>query len=120
MTAKIILLAPAANMSFGGAPSGASYLSDPNGLIVITNGSAADQASLIAAGCTTLYPLNTLTLPMFTVATLPSPSPGGQTAFVSDCTVQMIGTSIGLEVASLGGGTNIVRLFSDGTYWRIG
>ena len=56
----------------------------PNGLIVVTNGSAADEAALIAAGCTVLYPLTTLSLPVFTVAALPAAVPAGQASFVSD------------------------------------
>lgn len=52
----IFLLAPgsAGNMTFGGAPSGTVYTSDQNGVVRIANGSAADQAALIAAGCTPL------------------------------------------------------------------
>jgi hypothetical protein len=117
VASKIILLAPAANMSFGGAPSGASYLSDSNGLIVITNGSAADQASLIAAGCTTLYPLTTLSLPVFAVSTLPAATPAGQASFVSDSSATLAAAP-GAIVA--GSGTNFTPVYSDGTNWRIG
>ena len=117
MTAKIVLLAPAANMSFGGAPSGAFYVSDRNGLIVIANGSAADEASLIASGCTVLYPLTTLSLPVFTVATLPAAVLAGQASFVSDSNATLAAAP-GAVVA--GGGTNFTPVYSDGANWRIG
>ncbi len=54
---NIFLLAPAANMAFASLPSGSTYLSDANGLIVVANGSVADQIALMAAGCITLNPL---------------------------------------------------------------
>ncbi len=117
MTAKIVLLAPAARMSFGGAPSGAFYVSDPNGLIVITNGSAADEAALIAAGCATLYPLATLSLPVFTVSTLPAATPAGQASFVSDSNATLAAAP-GAIVA--GGGANFIPVYADGVNWRIG
>lgn len=117
MAANIILMAPAANMAFGGAPSGAFYVSDRNALVVVTNGSTADQAALIAAGCTTLYPLTTLALPVFTAATLPAASPAGQSSFVSDSSVTL---AAGLGAVVAGGGTNVVPVYSDGTNWRIG
>lgn len=117
MASKIYLLAPAAFMSFGGAPSGASYVSDQNSLVVIVNGSAADQAALIAAGCTTLYPLTTLALPVFTVATLPAVSPAGQHSFVSDSTATLA-AALGNIVA--GSGANFAPVYSDGTNWRVG
>jgi hypothetical protein len=52
----IMLLAPGAagNLTLGGAPSGATYVSDQYGVIRIANGSAADEAALLAAGCTAL------------------------------------------------------------------
>lgn len=53
----IFLLAPAANMTFASLPSGSTYLSDENGLIVITNGSVADENALVAAGCLVLNTL---------------------------------------------------------------
>lgn len=117
MPAKLYLLAPAPDLSFGGAPSGASYVSDQNSLIVITNGSVADQAALVAAGCTTLYPLQTLALPLFTVATLPSVNPAGQLSFAADSTVTL---AAGLGAIVVGGGVNHVPVWSDGTNWRIG
>ena len=117
MSAKIYLLAPAANMAFGGAPSGAFYVSDPNALIVITNGSTADESSLITAGCTVLYPLTTLSLPVFTVATLPAATPAGQASFVSDSNATLAAAPGAVVV---GGGTNFTPVYSDGTNWRIG
>jgi hypothetical protein len=117
MAAKIILRAPAPNMSFGGAPSGASYVSDQNALIVITNGSAADQAALVAAGCTTLYPLQTLSLPVFTAATLPAAAPAGQASFVSDCATTL---ASGLGSIVAGGAANFTPVYSDGVNWRVG
>jgi hypothetical protein len=117
MSSKIYLLAPAPFMSFGGAPSGASYVSDQNSLIVIVNGSTADQAELIAAGCTTLYPLTTLALPVFIVSTLPSINPAGQQSFVSDSTATL---AAGLGNIVAGGGSNFTPVYSDGTNWRIG
>lgn len=54
-TNPIVLLAPAPNMVFAGMPSGATYVSNPYGLITITNGSVADQAALVTGGgCLTL------------------------------------------------------------------
>lgn len=42
-------------MSFAALPSGSSYVSDENGLVVISNGSAADYAALAAAGCAPMF-----------------------------------------------------------------
>lgn len=52
----IMVLAPggAGNLTMAGAPSGSTYVSDQYGVIRITNDSAADQAALLAAGCTPL------------------------------------------------------------------
>jgi hypothetical protein len=117
-TIPIVLLAPGPNLSFGGAPSGAAYVSDRNSLIVIANGSVADEAALIAVGCTLLYPgSQTMALPVFTVATLPSASPSGQASFVSNATQTI---SAGLGAIAAGGGANFVPVYSDGTNWRIG
>jgi len=52
----ILMIAPAAGMSFGAMPSGATYVSNQYALIFISNNSAADQAALAAAGCYTLSP----------------------------------------------------------------
>ena|SRR5438105_5012489 len=51
-----VLQAPGPNINFGTAPSGSSYISDANGLIVITNGSVSDQTYLLQAGCVNLVP----------------------------------------------------------------
>src|SRR5208282_409762 len=50
-TSPILLLAPAANMTFVAMPSGTTYTADQNGLVVVTNGSVADEVALISAGC---------------------------------------------------------------------
>jgi hypothetical protein len=55
--ANIFLLAPAPNMQFASLPSGSTYLSDTNGLIIVANGSIADQLALVEAGCITLNPV---------------------------------------------------------------
>ena len=114
MASPIFLLAPGPDINFGTAPSGASYVSNGLGLIAITNGAVADEAALIAAGCTALYPAGQT--PM-TVAALPMAAIAGQRQFVSDSTLAASG-NFGTSVT--GGGTNIVPVFSDGTTWRIG
>jgi hypothetical protein len=50
-----------------------------------------------------------------TVAQLPSPSPSGQRAIVTDAL-----PPIGLDNIVSGGGTNVISLYSDGTNWRMG
>lgn len=114
MTAPIFLLAPAAGMTFTGAPSGATYVSNQYGLVLITNNSAPDEAALIAAGCVALYPT---TQSPVAVSALPSSSIAGQRQFVSDSTVAASG-NFGAIVA--GGGANTVPVYSDGAHWRIG
>lgn len=52
----ILMQAPAANMNFGAAPSGAAYVSDQFGLVKIVNDNGNDQTFLINAGCYTLSP----------------------------------------------------------------
>jgi hypothetical protein len=52
----IVLQAPGPNINFGTAPSGSTYISDPNGLVVITNGSMSDESYLLGAGCIGLVP----------------------------------------------------------------
>lgn len=55
----IVLQAPGPNINFGTAPSGSTYISDPNGLVVITGTSAntaSDEVYLLGAGCIGLVP----------------------------------------------------------------
>lgn len=52
----IYLLAPSPGLNFVGLPSGATYTSDQFSIVVITNGSTADQVALVNAGCVTLAP----------------------------------------------------------------
>ena len=56
MTTPIFLLAPAPGMTFVAMPSGATYVADENGLIVVAGGDVADQLALTASGCATLEP----------------------------------------------------------------
>lgn len=58
--AKLLVLAPAGNTTFASLPSGSTYVSDPNGIIWITNGSVDDLIALITAGCLALAPLSSL------------------------------------------------------------
>jgi len=53
-TTPIVLLAPAPAMTFVAMPSGVTYVSDANGLVLTTM--VADQLALVAAGCTALSP----------------------------------------------------------------
>lgn len=55
----IVLQAPGPNINFGVAPSGATYISDANGLVVVTGTTsnlANDETYLLAAGCIGLIP----------------------------------------------------------------
>ena len=52
----ILMQAPGPNLTFGGMPSGSTYVSSQYSLIYITNSSVADQTALAAAGCYTLSP----------------------------------------------------------------
>lgn len=54
---NLYLLAPSAGMSFASLPSGSTYVSDENALVVVSNGSAADWAALAAAGCAPMLAL---------------------------------------------------------------
>lgn len=56
--ANLLLLAPQAGMAFASLPSGSTYIADANGLVVISNGSLADEIALVAAGCAVLLPLS--------------------------------------------------------------
>lgn len=57
---------------------------------------------------------------VFTVSTLPPASTAGvgARAFVTDSTLSYTGATLGLEV--IGGGTNKVPVYSDGSTWRVG
>lgn len=55
MTA-MFLQAPGPDIQFGTAPSGSTYISDANALVVISNGSVNDALYLIGAGCVALVP----------------------------------------------------------------
>lgn len=57
----ILMLSPAPNMVFGGAPSGNVYESNQYALIYVNN--VADQLFLQGAGCTPLTPFSAYTLP---------------------------------------------------------
>jgi hypothetical protein len=52
----IFLQAPGPNIAFGTAPSGSSYISDADGLVVVANGSGNDMLYLLGAGCIALAP----------------------------------------------------------------
>jgi|SRR5215469_7487118 len=55
----IVLQAPGPNIAFGTAPSGSSYISDANGLVVIAAAGAnavSDELYLLGAGCIGLVP----------------------------------------------------------------
>lgn len=73
----------------------------------------------IATASALLLPLagGTMTGPMigpvYIVATLPG-SAAGARAFITDATVTTFGSAV------VGGGTNKVPVYSDGTVWRIG
>jgi hypothetical protein len=54
--AVIVMQAPGPNIAYAALPSGSTYTSDANALVVITNGSVSDQLALTLAGCVTLVP----------------------------------------------------------------
>jgi hypothetical protein len=55
MTA-IFVQAPGPDIAFGTAPSGSTYISDANGLVVLTNNDVDDALYLLGAGCVALSP----------------------------------------------------------------
>lgn len=55
---NLYLLAPSAGMSFASLPSGSTYVSDENALVLVSNGSAADYAALAAAGCAPMFAIS--------------------------------------------------------------
>ena len=54
---------------------------------------------------------------VYTVSTLPSASPAGQRAFVSDSSYSL---SQALGLVTAGSGSNFCPMYSDGTNWRVG
>jgi hypothetical protein len=52
----VFLQAPGPNIAFGTTPSGSTYISDANGLVVITNAGVNDETYLLGAGCIALVP----------------------------------------------------------------
>src|SRR5438105_706171 len=59
MMTAIFVQAPGPNINFGTAPSGSTYISDANGLVVITGATAGavnDELYLLGAGCIALVP----------------------------------------------------------------
>ena len=60
----------------------------------------------------------TVQLKVYTVGALPSGSPSGQRAFVSDSYYGFTYAYIGSVVSPAG--SNFVPVYSDGTYWKIG
>ena len=66
---------------------------------------------------TTLDVEGTIKHKVYTVSTLPSASPAGQRAFISD-NYYNLQESHGMGVYS--GGSNFVPVYSDGTNWRVG
>lgn len=84
----ILMLAPAANMTFASLPSGSTYVSDANGLIVIANNSVPDQTAMEAAGCLTLntllsaFPVGAATLSALYTLDTTNAYPEGTTAQV--------------------------------------
>jgi hypothetical protein len=74
MSTPLFLLAPAANQTFMSMPSGATYVSNAYGLVTITNGSVADEAALIAAGCLPLIPATSVTVDVVAAGLLTFPA----------------------------------------------
>lgn len=69
--------------------------------------------NLIAGGGNGSY----IGLPAMTVANLPAAGTKGRTAFVTDATNTVI---LGLGLTAVGGGSNNVPVYDDGTNWIIG
>ncbi len=95
----ILMLAPTGNMTFGGAPSGSTYVSDQFALIKITNDSVADQTFLADAGCFTLTPFgNWGTFAFATLADLYSADSGavlpGITGFPTHTMAAVMGDGV--------------------------
>jgi len=75
-------------------------------------GSASPQTKLDVDG--------TIKSAVYVIGSLPSASPAGQRAFVSNSTVGVGSTSVGVGVTSYAGGSNTIPVYSDGSTWRIG
>jgi hypothetical protein len=52
--AIIVMQAPGPGIQYASLPSGSTYTSDANALIVVGNGNVSDQLALVEAGCVTL------------------------------------------------------------------
>ena len=72
-------------------------------------GNATPAAKLAVEG--------TISHKVYTVATLPSASPAGQRAFVSDSSYSV---SDAHGLVTVGSGSNFCPMYSDGTNWRVG
>ncbi len=66
---------------------------------------------------TTLDVEGTIKHKVYTVSTLPSASPAGQRAFVSDSSYSL---SQAHGLVTVGSGSNFCPMYSDGTNWRVG
>ena len=73
-------------------------------------------SNFITAGTAANF-LQNVPATLYTVATLPSPTPAGQRAFVTDST-EAAPNNFGYVV--VGGLNNFVPVYSDGTNWLIG
>ena len=73
-----------------------------------------------SAPSTTLDVAGTIKSNVYVIGSLPSASPAGQRAFVSNSTVGVGSTSVGVGVTSYAGGSNTIPVYSDGSSWRVG
>jgi hypothetical protein len=64
-----------------------------------------------------LHVEGTIKAKVYTVSTLPSASPAGQRAFVSDSSYSL-SSAHGLQ--TVGSGTHFCPMYSDGSVWRVG
>lgn len=78
-----------------------------------TSGIAIDDSNNIT-GANKANFSGTIQLPVFTVATLPTATPAGQKAFVSDALAPTLTTNV------VGGGAVFTPAYSDGTNWKVG
>ena len=70
-----------------------------------------------ATPATKLAVEGTIAHKVYTVSTLPSASPAGQRAFVSDSSYSL---SQAHGLVTVGSGSNFCPMYSDGTNWRVG